>query len=261
MKPVLLEFGTIVIPSYYTFISLGMLLGIYVFYNYTKKANVLPVYAIDISLIVIISSYIGARLFHILFEMPSYYLNNPLEVFAFWKGGFVIYGGILSPILFVYLYCRKKKIDFLLVTDLLAPSVAIGTALGRVACFMQGCCFGLPTSMPWGVVFPEGTNGGLTPSGISLHPTQIYMVLMNLVIFLVLYFRLKHKRFNGEITYWYFILYPVGRSIVEFFRNDYRGDLFDPYLSTSQFISLLIFLLSTYILLRKYKQLYKRAHS
>lgn len=260
MKPVLLELGTIIIPSYYTFISLGMLLGIYIFYHYAKKANILPIHAIDISLVVIISAYAGARLFHIIFELPSYYLYNPLEIFAFWKGGFVIYGGILTPILFVYLYCKKKKIDFLFVADLLAPSVAIGTALGRIGCFMQGCCFGLPTSMPWGVAFPEGTNGGLTPSGIPLHPTQIYMSLMNLIIFFLLHFRSKHKRFNGEIMCWYFILYPFGRSIIEIFRSDFRGNLFSPYLSTSQFISLIIFLLSIYILAKKYIKLNTKAN-
>jgi len=254
MKPTLLELGSFILPSYYTFISLGMLLGIYLFYHYSKKAKIPPIYAIDISLIVVISAYTGARLFHVIFEMPSYYISNPLQIFAFWKGGFVIYGGILLPIIFVYLYCKKKQLNFFLIADLLAPSVAIGTALGRIACLMQGCCFGSPTSMPWGVVFPHGANGGLTPSGIPLHPTQIYMSLMNLIIFLFLHLRLKNKRFNGEIMCWYFILYAIGRSIIEIFRSDFRGDLFSPYLSTSQFISLLIFITFTYILIKNYRK-------
>jgi phosphatidylglycerol---prolipoprotein diacylglyceryl transferase len=252
MKPILLEFGSITIPSYYTLISLGMFIGIYMFYRYAKKSALPPVYAIDVSLIVIISAYLGARLFHVIFEMPSYYFDNPLEIFALWKGGFVIYGGILFPIIFVYLYCKRKKTDFFLIADLLAPSVALGTAIGRIGCLMQGCCFGSPTSMPWGIIFPSGANGGLTPSGISLHPTQIYMSLMNLLIFIILHFRLKQKRFNGEIIYWYFLMYSTSRSIIEIFRSDFRGDFFAPYLSTSQFISLFILIASAFMLIKNY---------
>ena len=104
MKPVLFELGNFVLPSYYTFITLGMLLGIYMFYRYSKKNSIPYLAMIDISLIVIISAYVGARLFHIVFEMPSYYFKNPLEIFAIWKGGYVIYGGIIFPIIFVYIY-------------------------------------------------------------------------------------------------------------------------------------------------------------
>jgi len=254
MKPILLHIGGLALPSYYTLISLGIMLGIYFFYRYSKRSGFPVVYMLDISIIVVITCYIGSRLFHVLFEMPQYYLQNPLEVFSFWKGGYVIYGGILFPLIFIYIYAKRKKLSFLGITDLLAPSAAIGTAIGRMACLLQGCCYGSPTDMPWGIVFPEGTNGGLTPAGVHLHPTQVYLMMVNFIIFLFLNWRYKHKKFNGELTYLYLTLYAVGRSLVEFFRDDFRGDLFYPYLSTSQFISLIIFLVSFYLLIRNYKK-------
>jgi phosphatidylglycerol:prolipoprotein diacylglycerol transferase len=209
---------------------------------------------LDVSIIVVITCYIGARLFHVIFEMPQYYLQHPFDIFSLWRGGYVIYGGILFPLIFIYIYARRKGISFLNITDLLAPSVAIGTALGRMACFLQGCCYGSPTSMPWGVIFPEGTNGGLTPSGVPLHPAQIYLVIVDLVMFLILNWRSGHKKFNGELTYWYLLLYSVGRSIVEIFRNDFRGDFFYPYMSTSQSISLVIFLVVSFLLIKNHRK-------
>jgi phosphatidylglycerol---prolipoprotein diacylglyceryl transferase len=254
MKPILFSIGSFILPSYYTFISLGILLGIFFFYRYSKRSGFPLVYMLDVSMIVVITCYLGARLFHVVFEMPQYYLQHPFDIFSFWKGGYVIYGGILFPLIFIYIYARRKRLSFLNITDLLAPSAAIGTALGRMACFLQGCCYGSPTSMPWGVVFPEGTNGGLTPSGVPLHPTQIYLVLVNFLIFLFLNWKFKHKKFAGELTYWYLLLYSIGRSFVEIFRNDFRGDLFYPYVSTSQFISLVIFVVVSYLLIKNYRK-------
>ncbi|MEI6080369.1 MAG: prolipoprotein diacylglyceryl transferase [bacterium] len=255
MRPILFNIGSFSLPSYYTLISLGILLGIYFFYKYSKRSNFPVIYMLDVSIIVVATCYIGARLFHVLFEMPQYYLQHPQDVFSFWKGGYVIYGGILFPLLFVYIYAKRKGLSFLTITDLLAPSAAIGTALGRMACLLQGCCFGCPTTLPWGITFPKGANGGLTPSEIPLHPTQIYLMLLNLTIFLILNWRFKYKKFNGELTYWYLLLYSVGRSFVEIFRDDFRGDLFYPYVSTSQFISLLIFVVVSYLLIKNYRSI------
>ena len=255
MKPILFHIGSVYVPSYYTFISLGILLGIYFFYRYSKKAGFPVVNMLDVSIIVVATCYMGARLFHVIFESPGYYLQHPWDIFSFWKGGYVIYGGILFPLIFVYIYAKRKKLSFLNITDLMAPATAIGVALGRMACLLQGCCFGCPTDLPWGIVFPEGINGGLTPAGVALHPTQIYMMAFNLTIFFILNWRFKYRKFTGELTYWYLILYAVGRSIVEIFRDDFRGDLFAPYVSTSQFISLIIFIIASYQLIKNYKKI------
>ncbi|MFH1222890.1 MAG: prolipoprotein diacylglyceryl transferase [Pseudomonadota bacterium] len=253
MKPVLFNIGQISIYSYHLFIMLGIFLGLWFFNRYGKKAGLKYIEIVDVSLVAIVSAYAGARLFHVLFVMPEYYLNNPLEIFALWKGGFVIYGAILTPIIFVYWYAKKKQLNFLLITDLLTPSLAIGTFLGRFACLFQGCCFGAQTIMPWGMIFPQGANGGFTPAGIPLHPTQIYLSLHGLIMFFILNWRIKGKKFDGELTLWYLILYAVGRFIIEYFRADFRGGLFEP-LSTSQAISILVAIVCAVIAVRKYSK-------
>jgi phosphatidylglycerol---prolipoprotein diacylglyceryl transferase len=252
MRPILFHIGYTSIYSYYVFITLGIFLGLFFFYKYSKKSDLSPVSFVDISLISLITAYIGARLFHILFVMPKYYLEKPIEMFYFWNGGFVIYGAILIPPIFVYLYAKKKNLNFPKITDALAPAFSIGTALGRLACFMQGCCYGKPTDLPWGISFPEGANAGMTPTNIPLHPTQLYLALQGLVIFLILNYIFSRKKFDGELTLWFFILYPVTRIIIEYYRSDFRGDLFEPYLSTSQFISLIAALVALGFLIKKY---------
>ena len=252
MKPILFHIGSSSIYSYYVFITLGIFIGLFFFYRYSKKADIAPLAFLDISLIAIIFAYIGARLFHVMFVMPEYYIVHPVEVLYFWKGGFVIYGAMLVPLPFIYIYTKKKSVSITKVMDALAPSFAIGTAIGRMACLMQGCCYGKPTELFWGIIFPQGANAGLTPAGISLHPTQIYLMLQGFVIFLVLNYRYNKKKFDGEITLWFFILYPITRIVIEYFRNDFRGDLFEPYLSTSQFLSLIIAVIATVILSKKY---------
>jgi len=252
MRPILFHIGYSSIYSYYLFITLGIFLGLFFFNYYSKKVGLEKLAFIDISLISITTAYIGARLFHVIFVMPKYYFEHPVRIFYFWEGGLVIYGAILIAPIGIYLYAKKKELKFAKITDALAPSFSIGYALGRVACLMQGCCYGCPTQQWFGISFPEGANAGMTPVNTPLQPTQIYLMLQGLIIFLILNYRFKHKKFDGEITLWFFILYSATRIIIEYYRGDFRGNLFEPYLSTSQFISLIVLVVATYILTKKY---------
>lgn len=253
MNPILFYLGNNAVSSYFTFITLGIFAGLFVFYLGIKRSKLDPAIAIDIGLLTSITGYVGGRLFHILFEMPSFYFNNPLEIFAFWKGGYVYYGSILFPLIFIYFYCRIKNLKMIIITDLMAPGVALGSVFGRIGCFLQGCCYGKVTNLPWGISFPFDTPDP-TPKGIPLHPTQLYLVLVNTIIFITLIILGRKKRSDGVLTYTYLISYGFGLSFVEMFREDFRGDLFSPYLSTSQFISLVVILYSTFKLIKNYRK-------
>lgn len=260
MSPELFYIGKYAVSSYYSLITLGIFVGLFIFHLGIKKAKLNTVITIDIGLIISFSAYFGARLFHVIFEMPEFYLKNPAEIFAFWKGGYVYYGGVLFPLIFIYIYCRKKNIKMITLTDLMAPGVALGTAVGRIGCLLQGCCYGHATTMPWGITFPFDTPDP-TPKGISLHPTQLYMSVGNLLIFVFLYFLGKKTQKQGVQTYSYLIIYGIGRSVIEFFREDFRGDLFSPYLSTSQLISLIVVIYALWNLFLKEKIWIKIKHS
>ncbi len=252
MRPILFHIGYSSVYSYYVFITLGIFLGLFFFNHYSKRSGFNKLAFTDISLISITTAYIGARLFHVLFVIPEYYLENPAKIFYFWEGGFVIYGAMLIPPVFIYIYAKKKNLNMAKIMDALVPAFSVGTALGRIACLMQGCCYGKPTDLFFGISFPDGANAGMTPANIPLHPTQIYLVLQGLIIFLILNYRFTRKKFDGEITLWFFILYPLTRIVIEYYRSDFRGNLFEPYLSTSQFISLIVAAIATGILSVKY---------
>jgi len=241
MKPILFQLLGTSFYSYYVFITLGIFTGFYFFYNYSKKLNLNLSYVLDLSIISIISGYVGGRIFHILFSMPAYYLAHPQEVFYFWQGGYAIYGATITPVLFIYIYSRYKKLEFLKITDALAPALSIGTMVGRIGCLLQGCCYGRLTSMPWGIPSPDG----------PIHPTQIYLSLHGLLMFLVLNHMFKNKKYDGQLTYWYFILYAVGRFIIEFYRADERGGAGG--LSSYQIISIIMFAWFTYKIIKKHK--------
>ena len=132
--------------------------------------------------------------------------------------------------------------------DICAPSVAIGQVIGRWGCYFAGCCYGVPTDLPWGITFMDERS--LAPLNIALHPTQIYLSLNALLIFSVLIWFRKRKSFDGQLFWLYGTLYSVGRFIIEFFRGDERGFAVENILSTSQFIGLFALAISVFMLFK-----------
>ena len=133
------------------------------------------------------------------------------------------------------------------VADILTPSLALGQAIGRWGCFFSGCCHGIKTDLPWGITFSDPRS--LAPLNTFLHPTQIYLSLNVLLIFAVLIWMRKRKKFHGQLFWTYGILYSIGRFIIEYFRGDDRGYAIENILSTSQFIGLFTLILSVAMLM------------
>ena len=160
----------------------------------------------------------------------------------FWKGGLVFYGGLLASVIFAWYYINKHQLPLWKLADVLAPSLALGQAIGRWGCFFAGCCYGIRTDVPWAITFSDPKS--LAPLDVALHPTQIYLSLNSLIIFGILLFLRKHKSFDGQVFWAYGILYSIGRFIIEYFRGDDRGFAVQNFLSTSQFIGIFILLFS-----------------
>ena len=117
---------------------------------------------------------------------------------AVWKGGLAIHGAILGGLLIAVLYARKQKISFLKFVDTLTPSLILGQAIGRIGCFFNGDAYGYPTSLPWGIVYaPESPAGQMFP-GQALHPTQLYEMFLNLIIFGILWKIRKNNLINPK---------------------------------------------------------------
>jgi phosphatidylglycerol---prolipoprotein diacylglyceryl transferase len=181
-----------------------------------------------------------------LWTEPSYRDNLwHLVSLDFLRSGGVFYGGFIGAVLTGYILIRRYGLPWWKTADAFAPGIALGLGLGRQGCFAAGCCWGKPTSLPWGMRFTElGHEITGVPVDAPLHPTQLYESIAAFLIFFFLLWLHKRRRFNGQIILLFAILYGIARFSVEFLRDDPRGDILGlttlTGLSTSQIISLII---------------------
>ena len=231
-----IHIGSIAAPVYTIVISLIFSLSVVWLLQRAQKFNHDKILALDLGLVIMICGFIGARVFHIIYEEPKYYWEHPSEVFKVWQGGFVFYGGFLGAWFSGIWFLKKKKQPLLVWHDLFAPIVSLGYSLGCLACLAAGCCYGRATNLPWGIRFPAGVEA---PTGISLHPTQIYASLWEFALFLLLIKLEKKQRAPGELFAIWLTLHAIGRVIMEHFRMDARGPNFLGF-SISSLISLIL---------------------
>lgn len=228
-------------PSYGVMLAVAFTIAYFESLRRAAKLGEDPKHIENLFLIIILCSLVGARMFHVLFEEPAYYLRNPGKILAVWEGGYTLYGALLCAMLGVFLYCRKKKIHFRQFVDIAAGGTAIGIGFGRIGCFLAGCCWGKICHLPWAVTYthPETFAG---PKGIPVHPSQLYEAFGAFLIYAYMLWRFPRRKFEGEITCHGMILYGILRFLIEYSRgDDYRGFLFGGILSYSQFISILLF--------------------
>lgn len=232
MYPVLLKLGPLTLYSYGLMVALGFLSGIILAAYLAKRSGIKPELILDIAPFILLGSLIGARLFYVIEFWPEF-RGNPLEIFTIWKGGLVFYGGLLFAILGLLLAVNIFKLNFWRTMDILAPATALGYAIGRIGCFLNGCCYGIATKVPWAVKFPTET--------VLRHPTQIYASLSGLLICgILLLFFFKYRKFDGLMLVWGLWLYGIYRFLIEFLRVNPKY-LFN--LTGAQWLSfLLIFL-------------------
>lgn len=239
MYPILFKLGPITIYTVGVLHALAIAVAVWWAYRHTQKAGIDPKQFLDLAVIIIVWAVIGARVFSILFDGSlSGYLRNPHKMLMVWEGGFTFYGGFIFGLAAGVWYVQKHKWNSWKVADLMAPALALGLTVGRLGCFFSGDSFGKPTNLPWAVTFSSPYSAA--PTGIPLHPTQIYSVITNFIVFGILLWWQKRQKFQGELFLIFMMLYAVTRSFVEVFRNDPRGVYLNGLISTSQIISILV---------------------
>ena len=236
MRPILFSIGNIHFYSYGLMIAIGILAAFIVMERRAPRYGLDKDIGFTLGVFAVVGGVIGAKLLYILVELPNF-LANP----ALWRNvgeGFVIYGGILGGLAGGLIGCRIKKQSFVKYFDLFIPSVALALGFGRLGCFFAGCCYGRQTDSSFCLVFPEGV-GSMAPTGVPLIPTQLISSAANFLHFFILVWFARRSKKDGQVGGLYMILYSIGRFLIEGLRNDPRGSV-GPF-STSQFISLLIF--------------------
>jgi phosphatidylglycerol:prolipoprotein diacylglycerol transferase len=228
-------------------IAAAFLLALWVAVKEAKRKGIDPNLVSDFGIYGLIFGILGARLAYILFFDFKYYLNHPLQILAIWQGGLVLYGGIMGGILAGIWFIKRHKLKFWKFADTLTPSLILGQAIGRIGCFLSGDSYGLPTNLPWGVRFPKGSLSNLRFGQVAIHPTQIYELVLNLAIFLILWKIRKRKTFDGFLFLLYLILYSIIRFFIEFFRADSLY-MWNMPVRSAQFMSAVIIILSLLML-------------
>lgn len=251
MHPILLQFGPITLHTYGLLVASGFLLGIAWSARLARREGVIsPQVVYDASFWLIISALVFSRLAYVIVEY-RHYASKPLAVFKIWEGGLVFYGGVIGAGVTVLWLARKYRFDVWRFADLAAPGVAIGHAVGRLGCFFAGCCYGLETDVPWAVTFNDIHS--IAPTGVPLHPTQLYDAANELIVFSIITILRPRRRFIGQVWWTWVGLYAVGRAIVEAFRGDPRGAWFGGAVSTSQAMAVAAVALAVFFYIKNRK--------
>lgn len=228
-------------------IAIGALLAIYTTEKMAKRKNykngLYETVAADASIVLLLLGILGARLYYVAFEW-DYYSEHLNEVFAIRNGGLAIYGGILAGLIGLAIFCKVKEINFLTLSDCIAPGLALAQSIGRWGNFINGEAHGGVTNVPWAILV----------DGNRVHPTFFYESFVNFILFLFLYFYLsKKQKFEGQVTAIYFMVYGVARFFIEGMRTD---SLYIGAFRVSQLVSIGIFIAGLIIYIsfhKKYK--------
>ena len=250
MYRILLKIGFLKIYSYGAFISLAFLISILYFLHLARKRKLPEAEIVSLSFWVLVSGFAGARAFYVI-HYSEYFLHYPLELVKVWRGGLVFYGGLVFALIVGLYLTHRFGLSFFEIADLTAPSLSLGIAIGRIGCFLNGCCYGWPNRI--GFVFPPGSPAGDSFPGERLIPTQLISSLDLFIIFLVL--RKLGKKINraGQIFFLFLLLYALHRFFIEFLRADYSRIFLN--MTEPQFISLGLGIFSLNVLyLRKRKK-------
>src|SRR3984893_6741879 len=245
MYPVLFRIGNFPINTYGVFLALAFLCAILITVKLAERDGLPRQKIYDLSLWMLLASLIGSKI--LMFFTEPEYRDHPLQLLSldFLRSGGVFYGGLLGAVLTGYFLMRRYRLPWWKTADACAPGIAIGNFFGRQGCFAAGCCWGKPTNLPWGVKFTElGHEITGVPIDVKLHPTQLYESLAMLLAFIFLLWLHRRRRFSGEVILTYALFYSIVRFVIEFFRDDPRGDILGlttlTGLSTSQIISVVV---------------------
>lgn len=229
MHQILFRCGPFQIYSYGLMLALAFLTATSLAARRASSVELKSSDIMDMCLWFMVSGLVGARVLFILLNL-DYYRENPIESLMPWRGGLVWYGGLITAFVMAVIFLRIKKVPFLKTAGLMAPYLALGQAIGRIGCFLNGCCYGKTTSLPVGVVF-ETTK-------VAVHPTQLYESAAMLVLFLVL---VRRPAGQAKTFFLYLMMYSVIRFFIEFLRGDNPSVLFG--LTISHVISIVIFIM------------------
>jgi len=230
------HFGPVKIKAWGTMLVVAFAVGTFYMARCGNRKVITPAECLDFSLYCLVGAVIGARVLFVVLDWGHYgsHLDRLANV---WEGGLSFHGGLLGALLAAMIFARLRRKSFLAIADVGAPGIALGYVFARIGCFLNGCCHGHESHLPWAMKFPHGEL-----PNVPVHPTQLYAALASLAIFVILLkLRGRFPR-HGHLLLAYFALYSVYRFLAEFTRAGATGRLLHsvPWLTVAQLASLAI---------------------
>jgi phosphatidylglycerol:prolipoprotein diacylglycerol transferase len=252
MHGTLLEVGPLSLHAYGFFLAVSFLVGIeLVAWRARREGLAIDNQITNLGIIALVTSILGARVGYLLSHF-SEYSGDLLGVLRVWEGGLSMFGGVILAVLVCVWYLRLKRLPVWRIADHVAFALALGLAVTRIGCFLNGCCFGEPTSLPWGVRFPESAPATSVFGTTPVHPTQLYESGAGLLLLALLSWADRRRRFDG-FTFWFFILlYSAFRFLIDFLRFYDRYSIYHfggVTLSASQLTALVLMAVSAVMFL------------
>lgn len=210
--------GSFTVTWYGVCVAAGFWLGAWTSARRAPKAGISPDTVWDLLWVLIVAGIVGARALYVATYWDRDFKNEPWsEIFMVHHGGLVFHGGFVLAVIAGFAWCARHRLPGWTLSDILVPGVALGHALGRVGCLMNGCCYGRRCELPWAIHFPKSHE----TLGLPVHPTQIYEAGLCAALSGFLAWWFPRRRFEGQVFALYLMIYAVVRSGVEFYRGDY----------------------------------------
>jgi phosphatidylglycerol---prolipoprotein diacylglyceryl transferase len=240
IDPIIFSIGHIHLRWYSLIVMTAIMVGLFIAAKEAARKGFREDDIYENAIWIVFAGILGARLFHVIDHWPNEFASNPISAIYIWDGGLAIWGGVLGGLagLAVLAWHKSWKLSRLL--DAFVPGVVLGQAVGRVACIITGDTVGKPTTGPLGLAY-SSPNAMAPKLGVYYTPIPIYEIIVNLVIFGILW-ALHKKRFpDGALSLIYMILYSIGRFFISF-ASSYQLDAFG--LTQAQIISILVLVVS-----------------
>ncbi|MBN1897186.1 MAG: prolipoprotein diacylglyceryl transferase [Spirochaetes bacterium] len=229
-------FAPVPIRTYGVAVAVGFLAALSVAMRMAKRVGIKAEYMLDFGVYVLVGIVLGSRLFYFLFYDLEYLLRAPWRFFALWEGGLVFYGGVVGAVITGVYYVKKKRLDMLKIIDIASVVALLGLFFGRWGCLGYGCCFGkvASSSFPCPITFPDKHFYGFTPAfehqllrglvkstdkfSLPVYPVQIMSSINALILFFILTWLYKRRKFDGQTAAFSLMFYAITRFLLEFLR-------------------------------------------
>jgi len=244
--------GPVAVHSYGVLLMLGFIAGILLARREARRVGLSPEVPLDLGVWILVAGVLGARGLYVALNW-SFFAANPIEALRIWhEGGLSFYGGLLGGVVAGLIFTWRRGLSFWSVADMLAPGLALGYGIARFGCLLNGCCYGAPTSLPWGMRFPLWPDSAILTD--PSHPTQIYSALGSFAVLGVLMAVRRRLQVPGQLFLLYLMLYAVVRSTVEVLRKGYTAEVLVGGLTQAQVASAVMFIGALVVLLLRLRQ-------